>query len=198
MAMTKKSTSSSVTQVVNVLLGIALAACGVLLMMNHDLLRQGETILAGVIANPFTPGEMYVSAATHTFFWGMGTADMHGLRVTAECTSAFLLGPLFIVAGLVLTAGRIGTVRILVATIIASTILVLANQTRLALIAWATANWGVDEGYQWSHTVGGSIVVGIGVALALIAFLVTLSLGRNKQKSRKDTFQPSYKTADDS
>lgn len=171
------------------MLGVALAACGVIVMLNHDYLRTLETILAASLSNSVTPGDMYVAPGGHSFFWAASTPAMHGLRVTAECTSAFLLGPLLILAGLILASGRFGLVRALSATAVAGAILVLANQGRIVLIAWATAKWGVENGYQWSHTVGGSIVVGIGVALALVAFMIMLSARRKRRPTRRATFQ---------
>lgn len=166
------------------LLGLGLAAGGVLLMLNHELLRQYETALASTLAGAVTPGESYAAPAAYSFFWSANTPEMHGLRVTAECTAAFLLGPLFIVAGFILASGRFSVVRALTATGIAGAVLLFANQGRLVLIAWATAKWGVEEGYQWSHTVGGSLVVGAGVALALIAFLLVLAAHRRTRKER--------------
>lgn len=174
-----------VRRIVRATFGIALVAGGVALMLHHDLLRQGETILAAFFAHGVTPGEMYVAAMSHSFFWDAAAPTMRGLRVTAECTSAFLLGPLFIIAGAILASGRFGVARSMSATAVAAALLVLANQGRLVLIAWATAKWGVAEGYQWSHTIGGSLVVGLGVAVALVAFLVLLSVQRTRQGGRQ-------------
>lgn len=163
---------------VRALFGMGIIGGGVLLMLNHPLLRQAETVLAAALADAVTPGTMYVAPGSHTFFWASATPAMHGLRVTPECTAAFLIGPLLIVAGLILASGRFGISRTLLATVISGVTLLVANQARLVLIAWATAEWGVADGYQWSHTVGGSIVVGIGVALALTAFIIAMTARR--------------------
>ncbi|MGM7697991.1 hypothetical protein [Microbacterium sp. A84] len=189
-----KTASRQAMRAIRALLGVGLAAGGVALMMSHDLLRQGETVLAGALSQSVTPGETYVAADAHAFFWASATPAMHGLRVTAECTSAFLVGPLLILAGLILASGRFGLGRMLAATGLAATVLVLANQGRLVLIAWATAKWGVADGYQWSHTVGGSLVVGLGVALALGVFIVMLAARRKQRGRRRESFQSDLST----
>lgn len=185
---TKLTTATRWTQrVLRGLLGLALVAGGVVVMLNHDRLRTLETILAASLSSSVTPGDMYVAPGGHSFFWAAATPAMHGLRVTAECTSAFLVGPLLILAGLILASGRFGLLRALSATAVAGGILVLANQGRIVLIAWATAKWGVADGYQWSHTVGGSVVVGVGVMLALVAFMIMLSVRRKRTATRRST-----------
>lgn len=188
---TKLTTATQRTlRVLKGILGVALAAGGVIVMLNHDYLRTVETIVAASLSNSVTPGDMYVAPGGHSFFWAAATPAMHGLRVTAECTAAFLIGPLLILSGLILASGRFGLTRALSATAVAGSILVLANQGRIVLIAWATAKWGVADGYQWSHTVGGSIVVGIGVALALVAFMIMLAARWKKKPIRRSTHQP--------
>ncbi|GAA3875840.1 exosortase P [Leifsonia kafniensis] len=172
---------------VRALVGVALAAGGVLLMLNHALLRQTETVLAAALADAVTPGSMYVVPGSFSFFWASATPEMHGLRITPECTVAFLVGPLLILAGLILASGRFSLSRTLLATTLSAGVLVLANQARIVLIAWATAKWGVADGYQWSHTVGGSVVVGIGVALALTAFIIALTAGRRRSRGQTQT-----------
>jgi exosortase/archaeosortase family protein len=167
------------------LMGMGILAAGVLVMVNHPLLREAETALAGALADFVTPGSTYVVPGWHTFFLAAGTPAMHGLRITVECTAAFLIGPLLIVAGLVLASGRFGVRRTLAATLLAGGVLMAANQARLMLIAWATAEWGVADGYQWSHTVGGSAVVAIGAGLALTAFLLVLAAGRSRPAGGK-------------
>lgn len=188
---TKLTTATRWTQrVLRGLLGLALVVGGVVVMFNHDRLRTLETILAASLSSSVTPGDMYVAPGGHSFFWAAATPAMHGLRVTAECTSAFLVGPLLILAGLILASGRFGLLRALSATAVAGGILVLANQGRIVLIAWATAKWGVADGYQWSHTVGGSVVVGVGVMLALVAFMIMLSVRRKRTATRRSTHIP--------
>lgn len=182
-------TAQRLLRVMRGLIGVSLAAVGVIVMLNHDYLRTLETVMAAWFSSSVTPGDMYVAPGGHSFFWAAATPAMHGLRVTAECTAAFLLGPLLILSGLILASGRFSVTRALSATVVAGTILVLANQGRIVLIAWATAKWGVEGGYQWSHTVGGSIVVGIGVTLALVAFMIMLSARRKRNSTRRSTFQ---------
>lgn len=195
MAVTIRTAPAWPQRVIRAVVGLALAAAGVLVMINHDILRRFETIVAAALSSGVTPGESYVAPGGYSFFWAAATPQMHGLRVTIECTSAFLLGPLLIVAGLVVAGGRFGLFRALSATGVAAVILVLANQGRLVLIAWATAGWGVAEGYQWSHTVGGSLVVGVGVALALVAFMVMMSAHRRQRGRHRRGAQAPARTA---
>lgn len=190
MASTRTTPTQGPRRLVRGLLGLALAAGGVLVMLNHDRLRQLETILASAMSDGVTPGDMYVAPGAHSFFWAAATPAMVGLRVTAECTSAFLIGPLLILAGILLASGRFGAFRAISATAVAGSILVLANQGRIVLIAWATAKWGIADGYQWSHTVGGSIIVGIGVMIALGVFMIMLAAKRRVRPTRRQTFRP--------
>jgi exosortase/archaeosortase family protein len=162
-------------------LGLAVAACGVFLMVQNGFVRSIDTEAAGWIIQWVAPGPILVNAQQTTLYWLAGMPGMAGLRITSECTSAFLVGPGLLLSGGALVTGRFSTVRVLLGTLAALAIVVLANWTRLGLIGWATSHWGLANGFAWSHTVVGSILVLIGVAAAILVFVVTITRGRRRR-----------------
>lgn len=70
---------------------------------------------------------------------------------------------------------RISTLRWAVATVLGVGVVVLVNQLRLGLIAWATLTWGLNPGYAISHTFVGSALAVLGFACAIILMLIVMN-----------------------
>jgi exosortase/archaeosortase family protein len=116
--------------------------------------------------------------------FGLGTRHAMGLRITAGCSSALLILPLFLVGAGFMASRRSTIARILAGTAIGAAVLVVTNQLRLCLIAWFAQEWGHD-GFGWAHTVIGSLLSLVGVA-ASVAILLLLAMRQREPVERLD------------
>lgn len=133
--------------------------------------RTVEMILAGGLIRLFTSDGVYVATQRQTVYFGLGGDTPFGLRMSPECTSAFLLLPLLLV-GAVMIALRPRIARQVIGALgIAVVALILVNQLRLLMLAGLIDWLGTDRGYYLGHTMFGSLISVIGGAAALVLFV---------------------------
>jgi exosortase/archaeosortase family protein len=152
---------------------LPLALGGVLaaLFLLQTWFRAGEATLAS----------QFVAALAHTrtravpgqavLYFGLGTPDALGLRITPECTSAFLIAPLVAVAAVMVRLRPGVRGRVLGALGIGTLLLILTNQLRITVVVWLVQWLGPDTGYYWGHTMLGSTVSVVGGAGSLAVFV---------------------------
>jgi exosortase/archaeosortase family protein len=100
--------------------------------------------------------------------------------MTPECSSVFMLLPLFLVTAIMLWFRPINARRLFFSLAVSALAVLLVNQLRVLAIV-GLVNWlGVDEGYYWGHTLLGSMVSVLGGAITLVLF-VWLSTRKPKQ-----------------
>ena len=163
--------------------GLALIGVAALLLVRNPQLRTREA-QAVAWATSLATGTKAI-AVNQTLAWGLNPgATAHALRVTYECTSAFLLGPLLLGGALVaaVSGRRFRLRRILTATAIGAAVAFGINVARLTMIAWAIDRWG-ESGYEWSHVVAGSVVTIIGATTAVAIFLVIVMRGGRRGRA---------------
>ena len=112
------------------------------------------------------------------FLWNIGTPHPYGIWITADCSSAFSVGPLLVLAAASVCSQRFASSRVLMATVVAAAVLFTVNVLRIVGIALATSAWGQQTGYGWTHTVAGSLVTILGAMTALALFAWILFGGR--------------------
>jgi exosortase/archaeosortase family protein len=141
------------------------------LVLAHTAYQSAEISLAGLLLRLFTSSGVSVAASQQTVYFGLGSANPLGLTMTPECTSAFLLVPLVVVAA-VLVVLRPGIARRVLASLgIAGLVLVAVNQLRILTLAGLVSRLGTNDGYYWGHTMVGSLVSVFGGAVALVLFV---------------------------
>lgn len=152
-------------------LAVALLLVAAALVVWHRAYRTVEMLLAGGLIRLFTSDGVYVAAQRQSVYFGLGGDRPFGLRMSPECTSAFLLLPLLLV-GAVMIVLRPGISRqVLGALGISLVALIVVNQLRLLLLV-GLVNWlGTDRGYYLGHTMFGSLVSVLGGAAALVLFV---------------------------
>ncbi|MGH9125191.1 MAG: hypothetical protein ACRDZ8_10765 [Acidimicrobiales bacterium] len=94
-----------------------------------------------------------------------------GFALTLSCTSALLMVPFFVIAGVLLLFRRVPRRRALVALAVAAAVLFAINQLRLVVIAASMLWWGFETGYQRSHVLLGTTLSTIGVIIGIIIFV---------------------------
>lgn len=92
-----------------------------------------------------------------------------GMTVTPECTAAFLIAPLFVVAAVLAVGRRISVRALLVATVATTVVLLVVNLVRLLVIATAAHRWGLHA-FDLAHDVYGSLITVAGVCLGIAVF----------------------------
>lgn len=153
------------------LLVMALLGCSAALIVLHELYQTAEIVLAGRVIDVLTSSGVHVAAERQTVYFGLGTQHALGLRMTPECTSAFLVLPLLVVGALMIGLRPRITRQVLASLAIAAAILVLVNQIRILTLVGLISWLGQDRGYYWGHTLLGSMVSVFGGATALALFV---------------------------
>jgi exosortase/archaeosortase family protein len=159
---------------VTVLLAVVAA-----IVTGHAFYRATEAALAAGVLRfvgvaSFTSQDVFYVPVRH---------GVVGLEVTPECTAILLIAPLVMLAAVLVLVARAPVVRALLGVVGMVVIVTVINEIRLAVIGWSTQRWGIDPGYEISHTFVGSVIGIAGFAVGL-AFLLVVALGHSKRRSR--------------
>lgn len=152
-----------------IVVALVVAAAG--LVVAHRAYRTAEIVLAGSLLDVLGSDGVEVVAARQTVYFGLGSDTPLGLRMTPECTSAFLVVPLLAVGAVMIALRPRITRRVLFALAVAGAAVVVVNQVRVLTLVGLVEWLGVDTGYYWGHTLLGSMVSVFGGAAALVAFV---------------------------
>jgi exosortase/archaeosortase family protein len=160
-------------------LGLMLYGFSAYMAVNNDTFRHAEMHLAGP-ASGLLIGEYHVRLVQTSAFFNLNTSHGFGLDLSAECTSALLLIPLFVMMGSFMTFSALNLRRQVLATVAGAVLIVAVNTLRIALIAWATWNYGTT-GYNYSHVFVGSAFSLVGfVGAMLVALWILVRADRAK------------------
>lgn len=165
-------------------------AVAVALVVAERAYRMFEVQFAGVILRVVTSSGVYVAGERETVYFGLSGTDPLGLKMTPECSSAFMLIPLFLVTAVMMWFRPRNTRRLFFSLAISAIAVVLVNQLRVLAIAGLVHWLGVDRGYYWGHTLLGSLVSVLGGALALVLFVWLSTRGTREPKNRESTDVP--------
>lgn len=148
-----------------------LLAAVVALVLAERVYRVFEVQFAGAILRVITTSGVYVAADRETVYFGLSGTTPLGLQMTPECSSVFLLIPLFLVTAVMLWFRPDNARRLLFSLSMAAVVVIVVNQFRLLSIVGLVHWLGVDNGYYWGHTLLGSMVSVFGGAIALVLFV---------------------------
>lgn len=149
----------------------------VLMVLRQTWYRGTEAMLAGELVSKWLGYSVTVSRPRQAMFFafhGTGPAHMLGLQVTLGCSSVLLIAPLVLFGGLMMSMSNAAPFKIILATALASILLLGANVLRLVMIAAMVNGWGVDVGFGWGHTLFGSLLMLTGMAGAVIIYVLIL------------------------
>lgn len=157
----------------------ALVVGGTAIVLAYQAYGSWEIRFSGVLIEAVSNAGVYVVPERQTVYFGLGTSNALGLRMTPECSSVFLLVPLITVATILLAVSRRKITRsVLVALAVAGVTLILVNQARVLLLVGLIGWLGTDRGYYLGHTLFGSMVSVIGGAIALVLFVWLIAKSR--------------------
>jgi exosortase/archaeosortase family protein len=148
---------------------LLLAAAG--LVVWHTAYRALEIRLAALLIRATTSSGVYAAPQRQTVYFGLGTDHAIGLKITPECTSAFLVVPLLLIGAAMLWLRPRIAGRVLASLAVAVVALVLVNQLRVLTLVALISDLGRDRGYYLGHTLLGSMVSVFGGAAALVLFV---------------------------
>jgi exosortase/archaeosortase family protein len=158
-------------------LGLLLYAFSALLAVENDMFRRAEMRIAGPAAGALV-GDYHVRFIASSAYFHLGTPHGFGLNLTAECTSALLLIPLFVMMGSFMIFTSLSLRRQFVAVLAGAALILVVNMIRVAGIAWATWHYGIT-GYDYSHVFVGSAFSLVGfVGAMLIALWILVRTDR--------------------
>jgi exosortase/archaeosortase family protein len=108
-----------------------------------------------------------VNSAHDVVYFPWSKGPLIGFRITQQCTVALLLGPMIILAAVMLAVTTIRVRRLASGLAVGLAIVVVVNQLRLALIAVSTQHWGIP-GYDVSHKFVGTLLALAGFVAAVL------------------------------
>lgn len=103
-----------------------------------------------------------------------------GLRLTYECSIAPFIGAILLLGSLGALLKRIPLRQVLIALLASSAGLLVLNQFRLLLVAWAMKDLG-RGGFEWMHSLVGSFIMVFGLAACLTAYFLIAFRSEKRQ-----------------
>lgn len=160
-------------------IGIALLAAAVLLILGHLVVQQVEAWAGALFAESLLSTRTYIPDGSASLFIGIGTLEVRGVTVTAECTAAFLLAASFVVGGLSMFVGRPRIARILLAVGLSAAAMFLVNQVRILMIVAAVQAWGFEgDAFEVVHRYVGPLLTLVALGVGGVAFAWAMRLSR--------------------
>lgn len=146
--------------------GAVVAAAGALVLFDHVVRELEASTSAHVLAVVGLHAAPLRSAVVFPV-----DGRLVGYALSAGCSVAFLLSPLYLVIAGLLAAGRLSVRRGIACVVVLTALLFTVNQLRLAVIAWSMRAWGFETGYARSHVFLGTLVSTLGVLGGLLIVL---------------------------
>lgn len=162
----------------------AFAAAAAALIVFQQAFRGWEASWGAQLFGLLTPTT--ADPADAVLYFGLGERGGYGLRITAECSSAFLIAPVALVAAGVLLSRRVPVRTVVLAFVPAAALLAIGNQVRVGVIAWLIDGFGFEDGYRWGHTILGSLVSIVFIAIALVLFFWIVSRSSRAERERAE------------
>lgn len=152
------------------ILAVTMATLGALSIAFESTARGLEARLAAWIATLATPIDALAFAAEPdpAVAYLVG-GSWYALRITAECSVAFYIGGLLLFGAALSTALRLPPLRVVLASAAGVAVLALTNQARILGLGLIRGEFG-SEAFAWAHSLGGSLLMLLGVVVALALF----------------------------
>ncbi|GGL07015.1 hypothetical protein [Mangrovihabitans endophyticus] len=156
--------------------GIVLAG-----LVFDDAVRHSEACLsaATVRASGLADAVCLTDAVTYHV-----DGRLAGHAVTYGCSAVLLMPPVAAVCSFLALVRRIPLIRPVAAFLVATTMLVLANQARMLAIVLGMRNFGVETGYALTHVLIGTAVSVFGVLASGYLAIQILITGRGADAPR--------------
>jgi exosortase/archaeosortase family protein len=168
------ATVSVRTRVAGAVTAAALIGVGLFLLLDAARWRGLETILAAHLINGITSARVTGYSSSSVILLDKGHQPFAELVLNAECTVAYIMGVILVIAGPLALLRRVGWRRALLAAAAACVIIEIANIVRLAGIGLAVVHIGTKNGFTLAHTYLGTVLMFVATALAGALFIALL------------------------
>lgn len=172
-------------RLLRVLLALALFALAALVLWHEATGRAAEAdLFAWVLQHAsiadYAAGSSNAGVPAVTFSYD---DRWYSLRITVQCSISFYLAAVLALSGLLALSRGIALWRLAVATVSGLVGLVMLNQLRLAVIAYAFSRGG-HEAFAWAHGPLGTVLMMVGMGLVLlIYFLLCIRPSRRAKRA---------------
>ncbi|MEU6644344.1 hypothetical protein ABZ863_17565 [Saccharomonospora sp. NPDC046836] len=162
---------------------LVLVGVAVVLVVAHTGIRAGEAALLRLVF--WLLGWGPTSATGDTVYFGLGTADAAGLRITSVASVLSLLVPWLLVLAATMAWSRMDIRMLRIAAARAAALIVVASQVRLLVAAALIRLWG-HESTGFARIVSWLLLTAATV-LALVALLLAAGeVPRERQRGYRD------------
>lgn len=156
-----------------VLACLGVLAVSLALILRNDVWRAVEARLTAVTMDLLLGMDATAPAWSNLIV--LTAPSPHGLVVTPDCTSGFLLGAVGLVMGPLFLLRRMAGRRLVMALGVVWSLILLTNLVRLAWTALAIQEWGLEQGLRIGHDYLGTVLTTVGTSLSgLVAILLIL------------------------
>ena len=157
----------------------ALVTAGCALIAFASAWRGLETIASARAVHVITGQETVANSSRHLLVLYDGGSVQSTFVLTSECSIAYVLAALLIVAAPLMLLRQLSPWRTTLAVGIAAAILIIGNVARLAAIGATVSGLGLHPGLTIAHTYLGSLLTVLGTGTAGVAFAWVLTRGRS-------------------
>lgn len=170
----RRRSTEIAARTVRVLCALVPLALGLLVLWQQSRVRVGEAVVARAWLGQLMDGPVGQVRDLVTFPWVGG--PIIGMQISEQCTVAYLLGPMCLLAALLTILTKSSLRRLAAGLLVGSGLLIIVNQLRVAIIAASTQEWGIP-GYDVTHKLVGTLVALVGFTVAALV-MVMVATGR--------------------
>ncbi|MGP3691538.1 exosortase/archaeosortase family protein [Streptomyces sp. IBSNAI002] len=169
-------------------LALSLVALSVGVFRVADQIRVLEALVASRLTTALLGLPARHSGGSTAFYFDLSNGQAHGLRITDECTSAYILGVLPVLAALwILAVSGVGrATRALTGLTIGAGIFCLANSLRVVMIVFSMDHLGEERGFELAHRYLGTVLTLVALAASAAVVMVFLGAGRRSAERGAD------------
>jgi exosortase/archaeosortase family protein len=146
----------------------------VLTILLSEQWREVETVLSAHAISALTNLRAVGAPSANVLVLYRGPALFSVFRITSECSAAYLVGALSIVAAPLALTRRLHLYAVPLAVLVGITVITAVNIARLVAISESMSWLGAGRGFSVGHTYLGTFLTFAGVLLAGAAFALTL------------------------
>lgn len=170
-------------RVVRLVVALAVLGVAVAVLAFELQTREFEAYLAGRLFADVIPGDVRVLKDMLVIAPVDRDWDV-GLRITQQCAGYVLMLPLLVFLAGMIGFTRVSPLRWLLGAAIGIIGIVAVNQLRILVIAYASVNWGMANGYRLTHDLVASILGVLGFVAILGITLVVMTFRKKSKKQR--------------
>ncbi|OYD61139.1 exosortase/archaeosortase family protein [Rhodococcus sp. OK302] len=155
--------------------GVAVYSVAMLLLLTRQsAFRAWEAGLASFL-NGIVGAPTKWARGSDVFYVGIGTNKVFALQLVTGCSTALLIIPMLLLAGIYVHFGRVRLLHMTIGLLLSCVAMLAVNMIRLVIVGVYTVHSG-RSGFELAHTIIGSLIVLAGGAVTLLLFSRWISM----------------------